>query len=276
MTEVHSISERRACRLTELGRSTWNYRPCPRDDRALRMRLKELAYARPRYGYERLTILLQREGWEVNHKRIYRIYREEGLTVRTKRRRKRAAQTRLAPLPATHPAQRWSVDFMSDALADGRRFRVLTAVDQFTRECVVLEAGQSIPSQAVTEALDQAIRQYGKPETITIDHGTEFTSNRFDQWAYQRGIQLDFISPGRPVENGFIESFNGKLRDECLNLHWFASLAEAKRLIEAWRREYNNTRPHSSLGNRAPAEYVAELLGLNGSKADAKANIFTL
>lgn len=225
-----------------MGRSTWNYRSRPKDDRALRMRLKELAYARPRYGYERLTILLRREGWAVNHKGIYRIYREEGLMVRTKR----------------------------------RRFRVLTAVDQFSRECVLIEADRSLPAQAVTEALDRAIRKYGKPETITIDHGTEFTSNHFDQWAYQWGIQLDFIAPGRPVENGFIESFNGKLRDECLKLHWFESLPSARRLIETWRWEYNNSRPHSSLGNRAPAAYVAELLGLNGSRPIQKAQVFTL
>jgi len=226
------------------------------------MRLKELAYARPRYGYRRLTVLLQRDGWPVNHKRVYRIYGEEGLLVRTKRRKKRAAQRRLKPLPATGPGEHWSIDFMSDQLANGRRFRVLTAIDQVSRECVCLDVAQRLPADAVTRALDRAIEVYGQPMVITSDNGTEFTSSVFDQWAYSRGIELDFVAPGRPMDNGLIESFNGKLRDECLNMNWFESLAEATRVIERWRVEYNETRPHSSLGNRAPAVYVAELLGV--------------
>jgi len=245
-----------------LHRSVFYYQSRTKDDRALRLRLKELAYARPRYGYRRLTVLLQREGWPVNHKRVYRIYREEGLMVRTKRRKKRAAEWRVKPLPATRVGERWSIDFMSDQLADGRSFRVLNVVDHVSRECVGVEVGQSLPSQAVTEALDRAISTHGKPEAITMDNGTEFRCNHFDRWAYQRGIQLDFITPGRPVENSLIESFNGKLRDECLNVHWFETLAEAGAEIEAWRREYNETRPHSSLGNRAPAQYIAELLSV--------------
>jgi len=260
--EDYVISERRACRLVMLHRSVCRYRAHGRDDRALRLRLKELAYARPRYGYRRLTTLLQREGWLVNHKRVHRIYREEELMVRTKRRKRRTAEVRVKLLPATQVGERWSIDFVSDQLADGRRFRVLTAVDHVSRECVCLMAAQSIPSQAVTEALDEAMDIYGQPEAITMDNGTEFACNHFDQWAYRRGIQLDFITPGRPVENGIIESFNGKLRDECLNVHWFESLADARAEIEAWRQEYNQTRPHSSLGNRAPAEYIAELLGI--------------
>lgn len=227
------------------------------------MRLKELAFARPRYGYERLTILLKREGWHVNHKRVYRIYKEEGLMVRTKRRRKRAAQTRLTPSPATKRGERWSMDFMSDQLADSRRLRIFTVIDQFSRECLAIEVGQSMPSEVVTDVLDRAISLYGKPETITLDNGTEFTSNHFDCWAYKNGIQLDFITPGCPVENGLIESFNGRLRDECLNMHWFQSMVEAQQLIEQWRQEYNESRPHSSLGNLAPAEYVAQLLGVS-------------
>ena len=240
------------------------------------MRLKELAYARPRYGYRRLTILLQREGWPVNHKRIYRIYGEEELLVRTKRRKKRAAQRRLSPLPATEPGEHWSIDFVSDQLPDGRRFRVLTGIDQVSRECVCLEVAQSLPANAVTQALDQAMGIYGQPLVITSDNGTEFTSNIFDQWAYRRGIELDFIAPGRPMDNGFIESFNGKLRDECLNMHWFESLAEAKRIIERWRIEYNEVRPHSSLGNRAPAAYVAELLGIGKGSSVRERPIPTL
>jgi len=240
------------------------------------MRLKELAYSRPRYGYRRLTVLLQREGWPVNHKRVYRIYGEEALLVRTKRRKKRAAQRRLKPLPATEPGEHWSIDFMGDQLADGRRFRVLTAIDQASRECVCLEVAQRLPADAVTPALEQAMDLYGQPMVITSDNGTEFTGNHFDQWAYRRGIELDFVAPGRPMDNGFIESFNGKLRDECLNMHWFESLDEAKRVIDRWRVEYNEVRPHSSLGNRAPAVYVAELLGVGSRPRVQEARFLTL
>jgi putative transposase len=260
--EDYGISERRACRLVMVHRSTCRYASRKKDDRALRLKLKEIAYARPRYGYRRLTILLKREGWPVNHKRVHRIYREEGLMVRTKMCKKRAAQWRLRPLPALCVGERWSIDFMADQLADGRRFRVFTAIDNVSRECVAIEVGVSLPAGVVTEALDRAIRARCKPQTITLDNGTEFTSNHFDRWAYGHGIGLDFISQGRPVENSLIESFNGRLRDECLNLHWLESLAEARAVIEGWRREYNETRPHSSLGNRAPARYIAELLGV--------------
>jgi len=274
--EDYEVSERRACRLLVLHRSVCRYESRKKDDRALRMRLKELAYARPRYGYRRLTVLLQRDGWLVNHKRVYRIYGEEGLLVRTKRRKKRAAQRRLPLLPATARGERWSIDFVSDQLADGRRFRVLTAIDQVSRECVCLEVAQRLPAEAVTRALDDAVEVYGQPRVITSDNGTEFTSNVFDQWAYRQGIELDFIAPGRPMDNGFIESFNGKLRDECLNMHWFETLVEARSIIERWRVEYNETRPHSSLGNRAPAAYVAELLGVGSSSSVRERPIPTL
>ena len=273
--EDYAISERRACRLVMLHRSVCRYRAHGRDDRALRLRLKELAYARPRYGYRRLTTLLQREGWPVNHKRVHRIYREEELMVRTKRRKRPVAEVRVKLPPAIQVGERWSIDFVSDQLADGRRFRVLTAVDHVSRECVCLRAAQSLPSQAVTEALDEAMDIYGQPEAITMDNGTEFACNHFDQWAYRRGIQLDFITPGRPVENGIIESFNGKLRDECLNVHWFESLADVRAEIEAWREEYNQMRPHSSLGNRAPAEYIAELLGIGAGLRSQRAGAQT-
>ncbi len=260
--EDYPVTKRRACRLVLLVRSTYYYPSRKEDDRAVRMRLKEFAYARPRYGYRRLTILLRREGWCINPKRVYRIYKEEELMVRTKRRKKRAAYGRLNPLPAARVGERWNIDLMSDQLADGRRFRIFTAVDQFSRECVCLQVRQSLPAQAITEVLDQAMENYGQPQAITMDNGTEFASNHFDRWAYQRGITLNFITPGRPVEHGFIESFNGRFRDECLNLHWFQSLEEASCLIERWRLEYNKSRPHSRLGNLAPAQYIAELLGV--------------
>lgn len=256
------MNKRQACRLMLLSHSTFYYESRREDDGELRIRLKELAYNHPRYGYERLTVLLKREGWLVNHKRIYRIYKEEGLMVRTKRRRKRASRWRLKPDPALKMGEQWSIDLMSDQLADGRRFRILTAVDHFSRECVLLEVGRSLPSQSITDALDRAIWLHGKPEIITMDNGTEFTCNHFDCWAYQHGIKLNFISPGKPTENGIVESFNGRFRDECLNLHWFESITEARWKISEWRREYNERRPHSSLGNLAPKEYIEELLGV--------------
>jgi len=203
---------------------------------------------------------MRRESWIVNKKKFHRIYKDEGLAVRTTRRRKRASHVRV-PLPeATRANERWSIDFVSDALVEGKHVRILTAVDQFTRECVCIEAASSMPSRAVTEALDRAITERGKPASITCDHGSEFTCNHFDAWAYERQIHLDFIRPGKPVENAFIESFNGKLRDECLNATWFTSLAHARAAIVAWRRDYNESRPHSSLGDLAPAVYAARLL----------------
>jgi putative transposase len=192
---------------------------------------------------------------------VYRVYREENLIVRTKRRRKLAAQTRTQPALPQSPRERWAIDFVSDGLADGRKFRVLTVIDLFSRECMGLFAAVSFDSEATTLALDRAIGRGKPPSMITCDNGTEFTARVFDAWAHQRGIRIDFIRPGRPVENGFCESFNGRLRDECLNQHWFLSLDEARASLERWRREYNEARPHSSLGNLTPTEYLRTLLG---------------
>ena len=228
----------------------------------MRMRLHELAQARPRYGYRRLTVLLRREGWEINHKRIYRLYREDDLTVRIKRRKKLASRPRVRPPMADRVNDRWTMDFMSDGLADGRKIRILTVLDAFTRECLALKVGQSLPAQAVTDVLERVIAERGKPRVIQVDNGTEFTSNHFDAWAYLRDIQLDFIRPGKPVDNAHIESFNGRLRDECLNSQWFQSIDDAKRTIEHWRREYNELRPHSALGDLAPSTYAAEIQGI--------------
>jgi putative transposase len=259
LIDEHRISRRRAVGLMQLQRSVFYYRSRAKDTTALCMRLRELAASRPRYGYRRLHILLQREGWVINHKKVWRLYRAENLTVRTRKKKRRAAQLRLLPLVPTKENQRWSIDFVADQLATGRRFRVFTMLDIFSRQSPGMQVEFSLPSTAVTEALDRAITVKGKPEVITLDNGTEFTSKHFDAWAFQRGIRLDFIAPGRPVENAFIESFNDKLRDECLNLHWFHSLDEARKIIESWRQEYNKMRPHSSLGNLAPDEYVAQL-----------------
>jgi len=210
-----------------------------------------------RYGYRRLTVLLRREGWKVNAKRIYRLYTEEQLIVRTKLRRKIARRQRGSMVTATAPNQCWSMDFMSDKLADGRSFRILTVVDQFTRECVWLEADRAMTGMMVAQALERAKAERGKlPASITVDNGTEFCSRALEAWVMSHDVQLCFIRPGRPVENGFIESFNGRLRDECLNVEWFVSLADARQKLAKFREHYNHERPHSALADRTPAAFA--------------------
>jgi len=208
------------------------------------MRLRDLAATRPRYGYRRLWVLLRREGWAINHKLVHRLYVEEGLQVRSKRRKKRAARVRVAPSAPAGVNQRWAIDFVRDVTASGRALRVFTAIDVFSRECLTLHVASSIRSLDVTHALDRVIFHRGAPTTIQCDNGSEFACNHFDQWAHERGVRVDFIRPGRPVENAHVESFNGRLRDECLNAHWFVGLDDARRTIEDWRRDYNETRPH--------------------------------
>jgi len=224
---------------------------------ALRLRLRELAAARPRYGYKRLGILLNREGWGVNHKRVYRLYREEGLGVRVKRRKKLVSRPRVRRPAPSGPNQRWALDFVADRTLDGRAFRVLTVIDVFTRECLALTVDRRLRSPAVTATLNTVIARRGRPRALTVDNGTEFTANHFDAWAYAHGIAVDFIRPGKPVENAFIESFNGRLRDECLNAHWFESLDHARQVIAAWRHDYNAVRPHSRLGGQTPNAFAA-------------------
>jgi putative transposase len=216
--------------------------------------------ARPRYGYRRLHVLLLREGWRINHKRVHRIYREEGLMVRRKLRRKVASRARVVLPQPTRPNERWAIDFVADQLFDGRRFRILTAVDTCTREVLATQAAFSLPASKVCATLDRVVTERGVPEAITLDNGTEFTSRWFDAWAWSKQIQLDFIRPGRPVENGTIESFNGRLRDECLSQHWFRSLDEAQQILDDFRKDYNEFRPHSSLENRTPNEVAERLL----------------
>jgi putative transposase len=232
--------------------------------------LRELAGTHVRYGYRRLTVLLRREGWRVNAKRIYRLYREEGLIVRTKQRRKMAHRQRVfSAAVATRADQCWSMDFMSDRLADGRSFRILTVVDQFTRECVCLEADHAMTGMKVAQALERAKTERGDlPESITVDNGSEFSSRALEAWAMGNNVQLCFIRPGRPVENGFIESFNGRLRDECLNVEWFASLEDARQKLGKFREHYNRQRPHSSLADRTPAAF-AELLRVRKQQTPA-------
>ena len=262
------ISCVRACRLAQFSRAAW-YRPSrARDQSALRSRIRELAHARPRFGYQRIWVLLRREGWAVNRKRVRRLYRLDGLQVRMRvRRRKHMALHRgPAPVPAG-PIERWSMDFVHDALADGRPFRILTVVDQWSRSSPLLEVAVRMSGETVGAALDRVLTSTQRPRSITVDHGTEFQSRALEDWAYRRGVQLDFIRPGKPIENAFIESFNGRLRDECLNVHQFVSIADAQAKIEAWRRDYNQYRPHGSLGHLTPIEFVAQRQVMTTAKA---------
>ena len=251
------VSERRACRLVGVARSSYRYRSQAADQTALRLRLRDLAATRVRYGYRRLHILLRREGWQVNHKRVYRLYREEGLGIRVKRRKKLASAPRVLPPPATQPCERWSLDFLSDSLVDGRRFRVLTIVDNVSRVSPAIEVGISLTGERVVTLLDRMRSTVGVPQRIAIDNGPEFISKALDAWAYQNGVQLEFSRPGKPTDNAFAESFNGRFRDECLNQHWFASLEEARQTVEAWRIEDNTVRPHRALGQQTPAAWAA-------------------
>ena len=255
--EAYQISERHAARLVKLAVNTLRYQSRKVFDEVLRHRLRELAGTHVRYGYRRLTVLLRREGWHVNAKRIYRLYRDEGLIVRTKQRRKIARRQRIPTGIAARPNQCWSMDFVSDKLADGRAFRILTVVDQFTRECVVLEADRSMTGTKVAQALADRKEERGSlPESITVDNGSEFCSRALEAWAMTNEVQLCFIRPGRPVENGFIESFNGRLRDECLNVEWFSSLDDARAKLARFREHYNHQRPHSALADRTPAAFA--------------------
>jgi putative transposase len=253
--ETAAISQRRACRYLGVHRSLVRYRSRRAPDTELRKRLRELAERHPRWGSPRLTWLLWREGWNVNHKRVERVYRSEGLAVR-RRRRKRVARPRVKLEAPDRANERWSMDFMRDTLADGRVFRLLTVVDDHTRESPVIEVDVSLPGERVVRVLERLRLTRGLPGAIVVDNGPEFTGQALDAWAHLRGVKLLFIRPGKPVENAFIESFNGRLRDECLNQHWFLSLGDAQRTIESWRRSYNQARPHSGLGGLTPAEFA--------------------
>ncbi len=252
----HSLSERQACRLAGLDRSTFQYRKQDRGDDALRIRLRELADERRRFGYRRLGILLAREGFEVNHKKLFRLYREEGLAVRRRRSRKRALGTRRPILVPDKVNCRWSLDFVSDAFSDGRRFRILCIVDDFSREALATVADISLSGARMTRELDKVIQRRGKPDMIVSDNGTEMTSHAVLRWCPDNGINWHYIAPGKPTQNAFVESFNGRLRDECLNENIFGNLAEARHIIENWRIDYNTQRPHTSLGGLAPAIYA--------------------
>ena len=257
-----AMKKRRACRVVGLAPSTLYYRSLRPERADIRARLRDLAAQRPRWGYRRLHVLLDREGHHLNHKLVFRLYRSEGLAVRRKKRKRMTASLRVVPPPPTAPRQQWTMDFTQDSLSTGRQFRTLNLIDTFTRECLLIEADHSLTGPRVVRVLEQLTERHGKPEVIRIDNGTEFTSAAVDAWAYRRGVRLDFITKGKPTENGHIESFNGKFRDECLNENWFISLDDVRRKVEAYRVDYNEVRPHSSLDNRTPNEFARSHTGL--------------
>jgi len=253
------LSERRACDLVGICRSTMRYRPrTSQTNRWLMTRLPELAALKPRYGYRRLHFMVLKERRRINHKRVYRLYTKLGLAVRRKKRKRVAQANRRPRIVPTQANEQWSMDFMSDVLSNGRRLRTLNIVDDATRECLAIEVDTSLSGIRVARVLTEIGHIRPLPKRIVVDNGPEFTSRALDQWAYENDVELAFIRPGKPVENCFIESFNGKFRDECLNLHWFSDLDDARQKIDEWRFDYNYYRPHSSLGGIPPAEFAAQ------------------
>lgn len=253
---AYQLTERRACCAVGVARSSVRYRSVRPAQDLLRRRLREMASVRVRSGYRQFYVLLRREGWALNHKRVYRIYKDEGLALARRRPRRHRTATRR---PSRPPPQRanevWAMDFVHDTTADGRPFRVLTVIDLFTRECVALEAARGFSGAAVGEALDQARRERGTaPSRIRVDNGTEFTSKVLDRWAWGAKVELDFSRPGKPTDNAFVEAFNGTLRRECLSTHWFLTIKEVQTTLRAWRADYNNDRPHSGLRGMTPAQ----------------------
>jgi putative transposase len=257
MTTEFRRSQRRACALTGAPRSTCRYEARRSGDGDLREKLHEIAQKRPGFGYRRLAYFLRKDGLRFNNKKLYRLYRSEGLGLPRKRPRKRLWERPKPLLAANAPNERWSLDFVSDSLASGRRIRILTIVDDYTREWPAALVDTCIGGHRVVRLLEELSKTRPLPKSIVSDNGTEFTSSVFLAWAEQRGIELRFIQPGKPNQNAFVESFNGKLRLECLNSHWFTTLDDARRAIEEWRTDYNHVRPHSSLNQTPPAEFAA-------------------
>lgn len=253
----YGLCTQRACRLVKQARSTHYYRSVKDPQTALRQRMREIAQTRIRYGYRRIHVLLRREGWQVSRNRVYRLYADEQLQLRSKlpRRRKMAVARRERCVPR-RPDEVWSLDFVADQLANGARLQVLTIVDVFTREALATEVGQRLRAEDVVGVLNRLVAQRQVPRFLFVDNGSEFSGRLLDMWAYHYKVQIDFSRPGKPTDNSFIETFNGSFRDECLNLHWFESLAEAKREIEAWRQDYNETRPHMALNDLTPGEFA--------------------
>lgn len=268
----HGYSERRACRLTRQHRSTQR-KPSTRDPRTeIRQRMHEIAQTRIRFGYRRIHVMLRREGWQIGRKLVYRLYCEEGLVLRGKqpKRRKMLVRRQKRCLPR-QINEAWSLDFVADQLGNGQKFRALTVVDVFSRECLAIDVGQRLRGEHVVATINRLVAERQAPKYLFADNGAEFTGHLVDLWAYHHGTRIDFSRPGKPTDNAHIETFNGSFRDECLNLHWFATLDEAKNLIEAWRRDYNESRPHMALGNMSPREYALKTAVLAGWKQPLEA-----
>ena len=252
-----NVSIRRACSALRVDRALYVYKSRRGTQAELKHRIKEICETRVRYGYRRVHVLLRRDGWAVNPKRVYRLYKELGLQLRNKVPKRRVkARLREDRCPATHSNQTWAMDFVHDQLATGRKIRILTVVDTFTRFSPAIDPRFSYRGEDVVQTLERICRSVGYPKAIRVDNGSEFISRDLDLWAYQKDVVLDFSRPGKPTDNGFIESFNGKLRAECLNTHWFMSLDDARTKMEDWRRDYNEVRPHSAIGNKSPIVFM--------------------
>nr|WP_111946505.1 IS3 family transposase [Burkholderia gladioli] len=261
----YGLTMRRACRLLKQPRSVQYYRSVKDPRPELRSRMREIAYTRVRYGYRRVHVLLRREGWQLGRNQAYRLYCEEQLQLRSKLpKRRKMVVTRMAKIVPVKPNDAWSMDFVADQLADGSKFRTLTVVDVFTKEALAIEVGQRLKGEHVVSALNRIVARRGAPRHVFVDNGSEFSGRLLDMWAYHHRAKIDFSRPGKPTDNCHIETFNGAFRDECLNLHWFETLGEAKAIIEAWRRDYNESRPHSALKDLAPAEFARQLALLPG------------
>ncbi|WP_153304659.1 IS3 family transposase [Trichlorobacter lovleyi] len=253
----YGVSERRSCDVVLLCRGSYRYVHHGKDDSALRLRIRQIAETRIRYGYLRIHTLLRREGWHVNHKRVYRIYCEECLNLRRKRPRRRVSAAHRANRPvASSLNDSWSMDFVADSLFNGRRFRALTVVDNWSRQCLAIRVDQAMKGDDVVDAMSELTQIRNCPKRIFLDNGSEFISKSLDRWAYENGVTLDFSRPGKPTDNALIESFNGSFRDECLSVNWFLSMDDARQKIEDWRQEYNDFRPHTALKNLTPNEYA--------------------
>jgi putative transposase len=256
--EGFGLSQRRACRLVSAARSTVRYRGRQRDDHPVRIRLVELAAQRPRFGYRRLHVLLRREGIRINHKRIERLYREEGLAVRRRTRKSVTRVLRGRPPAPEGVNEQWALDFLHDTVASGRTIRLLSVLDVFTREALALEVDTSLPGSKVVRVLDRLADERPLPDQLVLDNGPELISRVLEEWARQHTVSLHFIDPGKPMQNAHCESFHGRVRDECLNEHWFLGLADARQIVEEWRQDYNAERPHSALGYQTPVEFAQQ------------------
>jgi putative transposase len=255
--DLYKVSLNRACDVTTVQRSLMYYKFRRPDQAFLKKRIKDIALSRVGYGYERIYMLLRREGWLINHKRVHRLYCEMNLQLRSKKPKRKVSASRRQHRPAvTEPNACWSMDFVHDSIFNGKKLRILNIVDNFSKYCPAIGVRNTYKSTDVVETLDIAIQRFGKPKRIQCDNGTEFVSKEVDLWAYTNGIELDFSRPGKPTDNAFVESFNGKFREECLNQHWFLDLEDARQRIEKWRMDYNTFRPHKTLEGLTPSEYV--------------------